>query len=48
MTEFTPAPIPDGKREIDGKIYIGDGKGACRRSRWSNRNIFWKTKWSAR
>lgn len=27
MTEFTPAPIPDGKREIDGKIYIGDGKG---------------------
>lgn len=31
MTEarstFVPAAIPDGRREIDGNIYIGDGKG---------------------
>lgn len=27
MSEFTPVQIPDGKREIDGKTYMGDGKG---------------------
>jgi hypothetical protein len=27
MSEFTPHPIPDGRREIDGHIYMGDGRG---------------------
>lgn len=27
MTEFTPAPIPDGRREIDGVAYMQDAKG---------------------
>ncbi|SMH35992.1 DUF3164 family protein [Maritimibacter sp. HL-12] len=27
MTEFTPHPIPDGRREIDGKPYMTDAKG---------------------
>lgn len=27
MPEFTPHPIPDGRREIDGNIYMGDGRG---------------------
>lgn len=27
MSEFKPVDIPDGKREIDGKTYMGDGKG---------------------
>lgn len=26
-SEFTPAPIPDGRRVIDGNIYMGDGRG---------------------
>lgn len=27
MTEFVPAEIPNGKTEIHGNIYMGDGKG---------------------
>ncbi len=27
MSDFTPAVIPDGKNEINGNIYMGDGKG---------------------
>ena len=27
MSEFTPLSIPDGRREIDGNIYMGDGRG---------------------
>jgi hypothetical protein len=27
MSDFTPMPIPDGKSEIKGNIYMGDGKG---------------------
>lgn len=27
MTELTPLAIPDGRRVIDGRQYIGDGKG---------------------
>ena len=27
MSDFSPAPIPNGRREIDGKTYMGDGKG---------------------
>ena len=26
-SEFTPAPIPDGRIEIDGRPFMGDGKG---------------------
>lgn len=26
-TEFTPALIPNGRREIDGNVYMGDGRG---------------------
>ena len=26
-SDFTPAPIPDGRRNIDGVDHIGDGKG---------------------
>lgn len=25
--QFTPAPIPNGRREIDGNTYMGDGRG---------------------
>lgn len=28
MTDFTPAPIPDGRREIDGRAYMHDAKGS--------------------
>jgi hypothetical protein len=27
MSEFTPAPIPDGRKVIEGNTYMGDGKG---------------------
>jgi len=27
MSDFTPADMPDGKREIYGNTYMGDGKG---------------------
>ena len=27
MSEFSPAAIPDGKQEINGNVYMGDGKG---------------------
>lgn len=27
MSEFSPAAIPDGKHEINGNVYMGDGKG---------------------
>lgn len=27
MSEFTPVPIPDGTFEINGHMYMGDGKG---------------------
>ena len=27
MSDFSPVPIPDGKQEIQGHIYMGDGKG---------------------
>ncbi|APE43631.1 hypothetical protein BOO69_09550 [Sulfitobacter alexandrii] len=27
MTNFTPAPIPDGRKDIEGRTYMGDGKG---------------------
>lgn len=27
MSEFTPAFIPDGKTEVNGNVYMGDGKG---------------------
>lgn len=27
MTEFTPASIPDGRKEIEGNMYMGDGRG---------------------
>lgn len=30
MTDFTPAPIPDGIREIDGQKYMADGAGGWR------------------
>ena len=28
MTDFTPAQIPDGRKDVDGNIYMRDGKGA--------------------
>ncbi|MEM7667725.1 MAG: DUF3164 family protein [Pseudomonadota bacterium] len=28
MTDFTPAPLPDGRTELNGKTYMTDGKGA--------------------
>lgn len=27
MTNFTPAPIPNGRKVIEGNTYMGDGKG---------------------
>lgn len=27
MSKFTPAPIPDGRKSIEGNVYMGDGKG---------------------
>lgn len=27
MSEFSPAAIPNGKHEINGNVYMGDGKG---------------------
>lgn len=27
MSKFTPAPIPDGRKVIEGNTYMGDGKG---------------------
>lgn len=27
MTDFTPAPIPNGRKDIEGNTYMGDGKG---------------------
>ena len=27
MSDFKPAPIPNGRKEIDGNIYMRDGKG---------------------
>jgi len=27
MSKFTPAPIPNGRKLIEGNVYMGDGKG---------------------
>ena len=30
MSDFKPAPIPNGRKEIDGNIYMRDGKGGLK------------------